>query len=549
MLIRHWIIVLSIALIALMPGIFQIPVMDRDEARYAQASRQMLETGDLVDIRFQNLPRYVKPIGIYWLQAASAKILAGGPQVGIWAYRFPSLLAAISIVAMTTWLSAQLGSAESGVVSGIVIALALITSVEARTAKTDALLVATILAAQIALHRIATRPKKPERFFTGRLRSPLAFWMFHGIGLLIKGPIITLVLGTTITFWCLWNNNRELLQRLYWISGIVLNVVIVAPWIIAISMNSGTSFLEESIGHALLGKITRGDDHHGAPPGYHMLLFFLVFWPCSALGAGTAIFAWTRRISPDIRFLICWIGPTFVVFELVVTKLPHYTFPTYPAIAILTGLFLTTGTNLVSVGKGFIVQKLFNFIVILVSILLAIFPIIAEIYLAGGVTFLSISAFSAGIILVILMVRFLIELSLQRLIHLAVSVCIFYTLIFALVIPSLNRLWIAQSLYKLVFKERNCKNRQLVIAGFSEPSIVFVHGTNTKLSNAEGAADLLYNKQSTCIIAAIEHNQQEEFLAATAARFMQVKSIGEVCGLNYSHGDKVNITVYRLAEQ
>ncbi|WP_144079722.1 ArnT family glycosyltransferase [Candidatus Endolissoclinum faulkneri] len=540
---------LSIALMALIPGILQIPVMDRDEARYAQASRQMLETGDLIDIRFQNLPRYVKPIGIYWLQAASAKIFGGGPQAGIWAYRLPSLLAAIGIVAMTTWMSAQLGSAESGVASGIVIALALITAVEARTAKTDALLVATILAAQIALHRIATHPKRPERFFTGRLRSPLAFWMFHGIGLLIKGPIITLVIGTTIIFWCLWNNNRQLLQRLYWLSGIVLNIIIVAPWIIAISINSGTSFLEQSIGHALMGKIARGDDHHGAPPGYHMLLFILAFWPCTTLAAGGAILAWTRRISPDIRFLICWIVPTLIVFELIATKLPHYTFPVYPAIAILAGVFLTTGTNLVSLGKGLIAQKLLNVIVILISVLFAIFPFFAEIYLANGVTFLSISTFSAGIILVILMIRFSIELSLLRLIHLAVSVCIFYTLIFAKVIPSLTSLWIARSLYQVVSKEENCKNRRLVIAGFSEPSVVFFHGTNTQFSNAEEAAKLLNNNQSTCVLAAIEHSQQKKFLADSAELYMKVKPIGKVCGLNYSHGNKVNITVYRLVNQ
>ena len=64
------------SLIAFLPGFFQIPPVDRDEARFAQATKQMLETGQYVDIRFQDEVRYKKPVGIYWLQALAVK--AGG---------------------------------------------------------------------------------------------------------------------------------------------------------------------------------------------------------------------------------------------------------------------------------------------------------------------------------------------------------------------------------------------------------------------------------------------------------------------------------------
>ena len=63
---RCWLLT---ALLAFLPGFFQIPPIDRDEARFAQATKQMLETGDYVDIRFQDEVRYKKPVGIYWLQA------------------------------------------------------------------------------------------------------------------------------------------------------------------------------------------------------------------------------------------------------------------------------------------------------------------------------------------------------------------------------------------------------------------------------------------------------------------------------------------------
>src|SRR5215212_8470117 len=64
---------LALSLIAFLPGFFQVPPVDRDEARFAQATKQMVETGDYVDIRFQNEVRYKKPVGIYWLQAGVVK--------------------------------------------------------------------------------------------------------------------------------------------------------------------------------------------------------------------------------------------------------------------------------------------------------------------------------------------------------------------------------------------------------------------------------------------------------------------------------------------
>ena len=90
-----------------LPGFFNIPPIDRDEARFAQATKQMVESGDFVDIRFQDDVRYKKPVGIYWLQAAAveAAVRARLPQAEsrIWLYRLPSLIGAIGAVLMTYW--------------------------------------------------------------------------------------------------------------------------------------------------------------------------------------------------------------------------------------------------------------------------------------------------------------------------------------------------------------------------------------------------------------------------------------------------------------
>src|SRR3954454_7792836 len=92
-----------LCLLAWLPGLFALPALDRDESRFAQASKQMIETGDYIDIRFSTVPRYNKPVGIYWLQAAATRALGHAPYNAISTYRLPSLLGGLLAVLLTYW--------------------------------------------------------------------------------------------------------------------------------------------------------------------------------------------------------------------------------------------------------------------------------------------------------------------------------------------------------------------------------------------------------------------------------------------------------------
>jgi 4-amino-4-deoxy-L-arabinose transferase-like glycosyltransferase len=98
---------LLVCLLGFLPGIFQIPPVDRDEAYFAQATKQMIETGDYVDIRYQNDVRYRKPVGIYWLEAAVVNTASAlglpNARTTIWLYRMPSLFGAMGSVLLTFW--------------------------------------------------------------------------------------------------------------------------------------------------------------------------------------------------------------------------------------------------------------------------------------------------------------------------------------------------------------------------------------------------------------------------------------------------------------
>src|SRR3569832_2789464 len=92
----------------------------------------------------------------------------------------------------------------------------------------------------------------------------------------------------------------------------------------------------------MLSKLS-AQESHGAPPGVYLLLFWLTFWPGAPLAAMAAPAVWEARREPGARFLLAWLIPSWIVFEAVMTKLPHYVLPLYPAIAILIAGIVEAG--------------------------------------------------------------------------------------------------------------------------------------------------------------------------------------------------------------
>src|SRR5690606_34547336 len=130
------------------------PPLDRDESRFAQATAQMLESGDFVDIRFQDDPRWKKPVGIYWLQAAAVAATSQVENRDIAPYRLPSLLAAMIAAAACAWAGAALFGARAGFLAGAILGGCFLLSTEAGIAKTDAALCAAVTVAMSALARL-----------------------------------------------------------------------------------------------------------------------------------------------------------------------------------------------------------------------------------------------------------------------------------------------------------------------------------------------------------------------------------------------------------
>src|SRR2546429_1081424 len=163
---RAVVVLLAVALLGFLPGFSSIPPVDRDEARFAQATKQMVESGDYVDIRFQDEVRYKKPVGVYWVQAAVVKAASAlgfpGALTTIWLYRIPSLVGAIGAVLLTYWTAVAFVPRRAAVLAALMIASCVLLSIERLLAKTDAMLLMTVVAAMGAMAR-AYLPQERER--------------------------------------------------------------------------------------------------------------------------------------------------------------------------------------------------------------------------------------------------------------------------------------------------------------------------------------------------------------------------------------------------
>ena len=331
----HILILIGLTLAMVLPGIASLPVIDRDEARFAQASIQMAETNDLLNIKFQEEARNKKPAAAYWAQTAMIKIFNRSGERRIWVQRLPSTFAALLTILTLYWGSSRLVGRQAAFIACALLATSFIFVFEGHIAKTDALLCAatTLMFASLARLRLAE----------GRLEIWM-FWAALGLSIMIKGPIgPTLAIFTLASLW-VFERDLAWARPLLHLGAILLFVLIWIPWAIAIYIATDGAFFIDSLGKDFGGKVVSGQESHGAPPGYHSLAIWLTLWPASLFLPLALAFA-VREIrtkadeamTRTLRFTLCWAVPFWILIELMPTKLPHYGLPVFPALCLIMG--------------------------------------------------------------------------------------------------------------------------------------------------------------------------------------------------------------------
>lgn len=527
-----------IALFAGLPVLMLLPPLDRDESRYAQATSQMLEDRDFVDIRFQDDPRWKKPVGIYWMQAAAVAVTSSVENRDIQPYRIPSILGAMLAAAAAAWAGTAMFGQRAGFLAGAMLGASFLLSTEAGIAKTDAMLCGAVTLAMAGLARIylATRageaPRRPHK---------LMFWLGVGLSILIKGPIGLIVVVPAILLLSLWDRDVKWLARLGWGWGLPLVALIVGPWAIAITIATDGGFWREAIAGDLAPKIAGGHESHGAPPGYYLLGALVMFFPATLMLPAALSTGWRRRAEPAVRFLVCWLVPAWLIFELTPTKLAHYTLPTYGALALLAAAALTRPIGPVSRYAGAALSVVGGLALVLITVY--------------GLTEFGRSTAQGWATLTIVFAALAALIGAFLLLHRAATAAVVVAVALGIVahaglagtIRQLRPLAVAPQLQKVLERAdlhpRQGRPGPVAITGFHEPSFVFLTGRATELTDAAGAARALAEGRP----AIVEARDADAFSAASADLGVTGRAVGVVEGHNYSRGDDVSLTVYAPA--
>ncbi len=333
-----------------LPGQTSLPPVDRDECRFAQASRQMFESvalsesqrdprmhsGGLVVPMLVDVPRLNKPPLVYWLQSASAALFTWGKPLNdaIWMYRVPSALCAIVAVFATWRLGLKMFDARAALLAAMLLAAAPMVVWDAHQARADQLLLACttvcmgalwgvwkargqgrgpraegpktgqddsaecgpVPMCDVALSRPSTRAQSPVS--KGRRGDPSAFlfWLALGAGIMAKGPVTPLVAGLAILWLSITARSWRWVGSLRPVLGAFIVLACVAPWVWAVAQRQGglgpyaTLVWNEFFARGLRGS----KEGHFAPPGTHTVLLAALFWPGSLLTLAGFIAAWKR---------------------------------------------------------------------------------------------------------------------------------------------------------------------------------------------------------------------------------------------------------------
>ncbi|WP_342362675.1 glycosyltransferase family 39 protein [Terrarubrum flagellatum] len=530
---RAVLVLLVAAILSFVPGLFIMQPMDRDEPRFAQATKQMLESGDFVNIRFRDEARNKKPVGIYWLQAAAVSI---GEKLGVddarrrvWLYRLPSLAGAIAATLLSYWAALIMLGRREAVAAALLFGATILMGVEARLAKTDGVMCATAVVAFGILARLWTS----RRTTSIQTWETFLFWAAIGVSVLLKGPVIAGVFALAAATLAIRERSAAWLKPIVDWRAIIMAILIVSPWFILIATKTGGDFFIDAIRNDMLGKVAGGQEMHGAPPGVYTLISPAIFWPASALFLLALPWFWRSRREDLVVLCLAWIIPAWIMFEAIPTKLPHYVLPLLPAIAILSTRALAEGQLAPERWNAKIAIALLP----LMPLLFAAAAIAAVFILeSGGATRFLPMASAAPLFALAIILAMLAAFAVNRGARLAVApiaaaatIALSWS-VYQFAWPALRSIQLSPRLATAASAAGCASPKYATIGGYDEPSLVFLTDGSLKMTNGAGGADFMAGEG--CRIAFVDVREEPAFLAGLRDKGVAPLLLTRVEGVN-----------------
>ncbi len=338
--IRNYVLLFLACVLFHVIGTWSLPLIDRDEPRFAEASREMIERADYVVPYFNNQYRFDKPPLTYWVQVASYRIFGEND----FAARFPTVIAAALVaLAIFAWGS-RIGGNRAGWSAALIFTLSLQVFAHGKAAVADMWLVLFVTMAHWAGYELIQDKKTPN----AQRRTPNAesgwWWIFYvalALGFLAKGPIAFIPL-LTIAAVKIFDRSSQLEKRFAFVRGIALTLAIISLWAVPALIRTHGEFLRVGIGRHVIGRSFGAMEGHGS----NLFVVYLLLLPFYFVTVFVTFFPWSIKLPSLCKrlrasrdqidlYLLAGAAITFAIFTLVKTKLPHYTLPAFPLLSLL----------------------------------------------------------------------------------------------------------------------------------------------------------------------------------------------------------------------
>jgi 4-amino-4-deoxy-L-arabinose transferase-like glycosyltransferase len=516
----------AVALCAAAPGL-ALPVLDREEARTAQSTAQMLESGDFVTVGFQDELRTRQPIGIYWPQAASVALVSNSEARDIWAYRIPSLLGAVLAAVACGWGAAGFWGSRTGCLAGGALGASLLSATTGALATADALAAGAAALAMAALARVyAAEAGEPRP--RSRLRA--IFWAATAGALLCAGWTPGAMAAITVLIVFLVDRSAPFARRLSWVWGVLLIALVMGPWLMAVTVDTDGAFWAGP------------GDASGLALGARLGGALFATFPLIALIPSAAVYAVRHRAEPGVRFALAWTAAALALFVARPGANLGDALYIYPPLAWLcaaawgreagpTARWL--GAALAAVGAGGLV--------VAVLYLLKTFGD-ADDAVPGALTILLLGLAGAACAFAV------VRRQLPPLLLAAAMTIVGQGVLVGVLLPRLDLLWPSQRVVAQLQKLGLDPTDGLVqgpvtVAGYDEPSLVFALGAETEFADARAAARAI-NEGRPAIVEAAD---DREFVALLTRFGLKAQAVASVRGLDYSENRPVTLTIWRKA--
>lgn len=300
---------------------------ETDEARYGEIAREMTVTGDLVTPTLNYVKYFEKPPLTYWLTALSFEIFG----VSDASARYTPALFGLLTVLLVFLLGRAMWDGRAGFLAALTLATSLMFFALSRILMTD-----MVLCFGIVLAFFGAWELREQRGWGLYL-----FWLGCTAGFLSKGLLGPGMPGVAVVLFIALSGEWGLLKRLFNWRGILLFVLLCAPWVIWCSLVNPDFFqfffIEEHLGRLLTNRFQRSE-----PIYFYLWLVPAALFPWVAalpwaLGRTWPGAGWRTPGRRPWLYAMCWFVFFFLFLSASRSKMLHYALPMLPALALLMG--------------------------------------------------------------------------------------------------------------------------------------------------------------------------------------------------------------------